>query len=70
MLWTRVVPLSADDVSTAPGLGDVSICLRSALAAGGVAESALDATTTAVLAGLKADLAFSTRLLSWPWWRG
>jgi hypothetical protein len=62
-----VVPLSADDVSTAPGLGDVSICLRSALAAGGVAESALDATTTAVL---KADLAFSTRPLSWPWWRG
>ncbi|WP_398310518.1 hypothetical protein [Zoogloea sp.] len=54
-------------MSTAPGLGDVSICLRSALAAGGVAESALDATTTAVL---KADLAFSTRPLSWPWWRG
>ena len=39
------------------------IRLRSALAASGVAESALDATTTAVLAGLKADPAFSTQLL-------
>ena len=28
VLWTRVVPLSADDVSTAPGLRDVSIRLR------------------------------------------
>jgi alkaline phosphatase D len=39
------------------------IRLRSALAASGVAEAALDATTTAVLAGLKADPAFSTQLL-------
>lgn len=37
--------------------------VRSALAAKGVAEVALDATTSAVLAGLKADASFSTQLL-------
>lgn len=37
--------------------------VRSGLAALGVPEAALDATTSAVLAGLKADPAFSTQLL-------